>query len=132
MARMYKQLTVGVSSRPIATMLDLANAYLPFSEATGIHDNGCGPGNVIEKIIADYGAVIPSTASLSASDFAQPMVSQVEVVKKESVEKDPSSAWSRVRLDVLNAMDLQGVEDGSLSHVTAGWVYFVSLVLRWH
>ncbi|SMR44824.1 unnamed protein product [Zymoseptoria tritici ST99CH_3D1] len=126
MAKMYKKLTMGVSSKPITAMLNMANAYLPFSEASGIHDNGCGPGNVIERIVSDYGGVIPSTASLSASDFAPAMVEKARGLKTEALEKDPSSPWGRVDVKVGDAMNLQGVKDGSLSHITAGWVYFLT------
>ena len=70
MAKIYKQLTVGTSSRPIAVMLEKANDLLPFREATGIHDSGCGPGPVLSRVISDYGDQIPETCSLSASDFS--------------------------------------------------------------
>lgn len=40
MAEVYKKLTVGTSVRPISVMLEKMNAMLPFSESTGIYDNG--------------------------------------------------------------------------------------------
>ncbi|CAK1354830.1 hypothetical protein CB0940_01363 [Cercospora beticola] len=126
MAKVYKQLTVEISSRPIGVMLDKANALLPFSEATGIHDNGCGPGPVISRIIADYGSVLPKNCDLSASDFAEAMIAQVRQTKNEEIDKDPDSPWARVDVSLLDAMDLQGINDGSKSHVLAGWVYFMT------
>lgn len=76
MARIYKQLTVGVSNRPIEAMLDKANALLPFSEATGIHDSGCGPGPVLSRLVSKYGAQLPQHCALSASDFSPGMLIQ--------------------------------------------------------
>ncbi|KAI5370718.1 Putative methyltransferase type 11, S-adenosyl-L-methionine-dependent methyltransferase [Septoria linicola] len=125
-AKIYKQLTVSVSNRPIEAMLDKANALLPFSEATGIHDSGCGPGPVLSRLISKYGAQLPQDCTLSASDFSSGMIEQMEQVKKEEADRDPSSPWSRVETSVLDAMDLKGIEDGSKSHVTAGWVYFMT------
>ena len=48
------------------------------------------------------------------------MIEQVENNKKEEVDRDAKSPWSRVHASVLDSMDLQGVGDGSQSHVTAG------------
>lgn len=50
MAKLYQKLTVEVASRPITKMLELANARVPFAKATGIHDNGTGPGAVRSPI----------------------------------------------------------------------------------
>lgn len=126
MAKAYNRLTVGTSFKPIGIMLSKSNALLPFSQATGIHDNGCGPGPVISRLITDYGPVIPPTATLSASDFSSGMVAQVEKAKAEEVAADPSSPWARLQTRVKDAMDLQGIADESQSHVTAGWVYFMT------
>ncbi|KAM3415321.1 hypothetical protein BST61_g8850 [Cercospora zeina] len=126
MAKIYKKLTVEISSRPIGVMLANANALLPFSEATGIHDNGCGPGPVISRIIADYGTVLPQSCDLSASDFSEAMLAQVRQTKQEEIDRNSASPWARVDVSLLDAMDLQGLTDGSKSHVTAGWVYFMT------
>lgn len=126
MAEVYKKLTVGIAEKPITVMLERTNSMLPFSKATGIYDNGTGPGGVISRIISDYGSQIPSSATLSCSDFSAPMIEQVQKAKTEETEKDPKSAWSRLDAQVRDAMDLQGVGDESQSHVMAGWVYFVS------
>ncbi|KAF2209323.1 hypothetical protein CERZMDRAFT_100525 [Cercospora zeae-maydis SCOH1-5] len=119
MAKIYKKLTAEISSRPIGVMLEKTNALLPFSEANGIHDNGCGPGPVISRIIADYGAVLPQSCDLSASDFAEAMLAQVRHTKKEQIDRNPETPWARVDVSLLDAMDLQGISDGSKSHVTA-------------
>lgn len=126
MAKIYKQLTVTVSHKPITAILERLDAMHAFSKATGIHDNGTGPGPIISRLINDYGAQIPKSCTLSASDFAPAMIEQVNNTKKEEVEKDPESPWSRVETSVKDAMNLEGIEDESRSHVTAGWVYFMT------
>lgn len=126
MARIYKKLTVGTSAKPIRVILDRLNAIVPFSEATGIYDDGAGPGPIISRIIEQYGTKIPKNCTLTATDFAPGMIEQVKKTKQEEVQKDPSSPWNRVSASVLDAMDLRGIPDGSQSHVTAGWVYFMT------
>lgn len=119
----YAKMTHNTSLKPIGTMLERANAILPFSQATGILDSGCGPGPVMSRIIADYGSEIPKACLLLCTDFSEPMLKQVEQ-QKASAAKD--SPWSRVEIKVQNAMDLTEVADGSRSHVTAGMVYFMT------
>ena len=118
-----------MSSGPGSTanriLLERANAALPFSQATGILDNGCGPGPIISAIIFTYGNEIPTTTPLLAADFSDAMVAQVEVSKQEGIATG-NKVWERVETKVLNAMDMQGVPDSSQSHVTAGWVYFMT------
>lgn len=126
MAEIYKKITMGTSSRPITVMLKRMNAMLPFSEATGIYDNGTGPGQVMARIISDHGSEINPSASLSCSDYSKPMIEKVLESKAEEVAKDPESLWGKVDAQLRDAMDLKGVSDESQSHVTAGWVYFVS------
>lgn len=126
MARVYKKLTVGVAQKPITTLLEQTNKMLPFSEATAIHDNGCGPGPIISRLIQDYGSRIPQDCILTCSDFSAPMIEQVKQTKEEEMTVDPNSLWSRVDTQVLNAMDLKGIADESKSHITAGWVYFMT------
>lgn len=45
-AENYKNMTTEVGKKPIGVMLERANALLPFSQADGVLDNGCGPGPV--------------------------------------------------------------------------------------
>lgn len=105
-------------------MLERANALLPFSEASGILDNGCGPGPVMTRLLKDY--KLPESCSLTCSDFSEGMIKVVEQTKADAVKEDSNSPWSRVETVVQNAMDLQSVEDSSKTHVTAGWVYFMT------
>lgn len=72
------------------------------------------------RIIQDY--QLPTDCKLTCSDFSEGMVQQVRNTKEESVKEDANSPWSRVEPMVHNAMDLNGIPDGSQSHVTAGWV----------
>ena len=108
------------SHRPIGVMLDRANALLPFSEASGILDNGCGPGPVMSRLLTDYD--IPASCSLTCSDFSEGMIKQVQQTKEEAIQANSESPWNRVETVVQNAMDLQSIGDSSMSHVTAGWV----------
>lgn len=48
------------------------------------------------------------------------MIAQVRQTKNEEIDKDPDSPWARVDVSLLDAMDLQGIKDGSKSHVLAG------------
>lgn len=120
MADAYKRVTSEVNVRPITVMLERANALLPFSEATGVLDNGCGPGPVMTRILRDYG--VPDSCSLTCSDFSEGMIKQVQAVKEDAVKADSKSPWSRVETVVQDAMDLKDISDSSKSHVTAGWV----------
>lgn len=122
----YEKLTSEVASRPISTMLERANELLPFSEATGILDNGCGPGPVMLRLLRDYN--IPESCTLVCSDFSDAMVDKVKAVKDREVQKNSASPWSRVETIVQNAMDLQSVQDSSKSHVTAGWVRHLAVL----
>lgn len=131
-AKLYNQLTIGINQRPISIMLEKCNSLLPLSQTQGIHDNGCGPGPIITRIIEDFGPEIPKTASLSASDFSEPMIEQVRKFKETKVQEAGTGAelWQRLELDVLDAMDLKTIPDQSRSHVTAGWVYFMTVCMQ--
>lgn len=126
MADIYKKLTVGVSSKSISFMLERLNELYPFSQATGIHDNGSGPGLIISRVIEEYGGSIKASCSLSASDFSGPMIEKVKETQAEKVTADPDSPWKRVKASVLDATDLSSIPDDSFSHMTAGWVYFMT------
>ena len=63
------------------------------------------------------------------------MIAQVDAAKKEVLSSSSSlgdsdsgkaEVWKRVETKVLDAMDLQGVADASISHVMAGWVFFMT------
>jgi ubiquinone/menaquinone biosynthesis C-methylase UbiE len=107
-------------------MLTGANALYPFAEATGILDNGSGPGSIMCTIISKYGDNLPSSCKLSCSDFAESMIDAVRATKAAEVSKDSSSQWQRVEANVMDAMDLHSIGDSSLSHVLAGWVFFMT------
>ena len=130
MAAEYKKLSSGPGTQAIRTMLERTNATLPFSRATSILDNGCGPGPITSALIKQHGAEIPEACEFLAADFSEGMVKQVEGSKEEALASPEGEGnarvWSRVQTRVLNAMDLKGVEDGSKSHVLAGWVYFMT------
>lgn len=78
----------------------------------------------MSRLLKDY--KVPDTASLTCSDFSDGMVNAVEKKKSEEVAADNKSPWSRVETMVQNAMDLDKIKDSSKSHITAGWVYFMT------
>ena len=120
MADYYNRMTVDVSRRPVGFLLEKANERVPFSEATAILDNGCGPGPIMGRLLQDYD--IPDSAAITCADFSEGMIKQVHKRQEEAVKADGKSPWSRVETLVQDAMNLDKIEDGSKSHVTAGWV----------
>ena len=118
-------MTHRTSLKPIEVMLERANALSPFSEATGILDNGCGPGPVMSRLIQDYGQQIPETCELMCADFSEGMIKQVQQTR-ESAENQGNTVWPRVSTEIMNAMDLSSIASDSKSHVTAGMVYFMT------
>ncbi|KAI1085703.1 S-adenosyl-L-methionine-dependent methyltransferase [Whalleya microplaca] len=120
----YQSMTGDLNIKPIGVMLEVLNNRIPFSKATGILDNGCGPGPIMARIIDDYGSSIPQSCDLTCSDFSSGMVDQANNTKKLAIEQSPDSLWNHVKTEVLDAMDLHSIKDNSLSHVAAGWVFF--------
>ncbi|KAI1405993.1 S-adenosyl-L-methionine-dependent methyltransferase [Hypoxylon fuscum] len=120
----YQQMTGDLNVKPIGVMLEGLNTRVPFSQTTGILDNGCGPGPIMARIIDEFGSSIPQSATLICSDFSSGMVDQANNTKKAAVEQNADSLWNNVKTEVLDAMDLNSIKDDSLSHVAAGWVFF--------
>ena len=79
----------------------------------------------MSALLDKYSADIPNSCTLMAADFSEGMVKQVEASKTSAVAAG-KTRWDRLQTKVLNAMDMQGVPDASQSHVTAGWVYFMT------
>ncbi|KAI7531346.1 hypothetical protein KC331_g14165 [Hortaea werneckii] len=119
----YEKMTYQTSKAPISKMLERAHALAPLSRATGVLDNGCGPGPIMTRIIEEYGSDVPGSCSLTCADFSEGMIKQVNLTKDKA---PPASPWKRVQTKVQNAMDLVDVADDSMSHVFAGWVYFMT------
>ena len=117
------KLSSGVTHRPIGFMLERANAILPFSEATGILDDGCGPGSIMARLIQDHGAQLPQDCQLLCTDFSAGMLKQVE---KQKFAAAADSPWTRLEVKLQDATNLDAVETGSKSHVTAGMVFFMT------
>jgi ubiquinone/menaquinone biosynthesis C-methylase UbiE len=124
MAKVYEKLTTGTAIKPIGKMLERSNDIWPFSKADGILDNGCGPGPIMGRILKEF--KIPESSSLTCSDFSDGMIEAVNKKKAGEIEADSKSPWNRVETFVQNAMDLKDIKDSSKSHVTAGWVYFMT------
>jgi len=75
----YMKISYGTTLKPIGLMLERATALLPSSKATGILDDGCGPGPIMARIVKDYGLNIPEDCTLLRTDFSEAMLKQVEV-----------------------------------------------------
>ncbi|KAM0705548.1 hypothetical protein Q7P35_006907 [Cladosporium inversicolor] len=137
LAREYKEFSSGPGTAAVKVLVERTNERFPFAKATSILDDGCGPGPITSRIIDAHGHELPETCSILAADFSEGMVAQVEASKKEALSSLSSSVegegeggkaevWKRVETQVLDAMDLKGVLDGSKSHVMAGWVFFMT------
>jgi ubiquinone/menaquinone biosynthesis C-methylase UbiE len=118
-------------SIPITRLIALLDTFSPFSAATTILDVGCGPGNGISAIVSSFHEVLPSHAQLLATDFSNGMVdivSRTRVSKLEELQEATTErqAWEKVQPLVLNAMDLSPLLDGSISHIIANFVFFMT------
>ena len=114
-------MAAATSSPTLDAMVHAANSLWPFATATAILDNGSGPGPVSKRLLRTYGAELPSDCGILCSDFAEGMIAAVQENKKNG-GKD----WERVETVVQNAMDLKLVQNGTKSHVLAGFVYFMT------
>ncbi len=98
--------------------MDSAN---PISQASVILDVGSGPGNCMARMIAMFGPLIPSDARLIASDWSDGMIEQV--CERRGREQGTNAIWQRVEAKVLDAQELEGIEDDSVSHITGTHVF---------
>ncbi|GAB7365864.1 hypothetical protein MBLNU230_g7194t1 [Neophaeotheca triangularis] len=123
MAR-YSQIQLGDSA--VASMLKHTDAIWPYSRATSVLDNGCGSGVVMAQLLQRHARVLPRDCELKCGDFSEGMAEMVAGRKgNEYAGAEEGEAWGRVRAEVIDACDMSGVEDGSLSHVLANFVYFL-------
>lgn len=118
-------------SIPISRLISLLNTHLPFSSATTILDVGCGPGNGTAAIISSFHETLPAEAELLATDFSEGMVEIVSRTRQAKLDELPqgseeSEVWRRVKPVVMDAMDLSGLLDSSVSHVIANFVFFMT------
>jgi ubiquinone/menaquinone biosynthesis C-methylase UbiE len=124
LASAYMKMSNQTTIAPIGLMLERSNAIWPFSKATGILDNGCGPGPIMSRIIQDYGSQLPADIPLTCADFSDAMIKQVQNQKDQA---PADSVWKRVQTKVVNAMDLSSeIKSKSRSHVTAGFFIFMT------
>ncbi|KAK5131873.1 hypothetical protein LTR08_000540 [Meristemomyces frigidus] len=123
MAGEYRKMSDNITTPVIDAMVSRANALRPFSRATGILDNGCGPGPVMSGLIDAYGSVLPEHCTLICADFSEAMLAQVVGAREAAAAESP---WKRVQTVLQDAMDLDAVADASCSHVTAGFVYLLT------
>lgn len=121
-AKSYEEGSKATTAKPTATLLEKLNSRLSFREASGILDNGSGPGPYMSRLIETYAADIHPSCTLICADWAPTMIEQVNNAKANAVSQDSNSLWSRVDARVLDAIDLSSIGDESLSHVMAGWV----------
>lgn len=84
-----------MTAKLIAVMLGDLNSLLPFSKATGILDNGSGPGPCTSQIIQTYGGNIPQSCTLICSEWSTEMIEEVKKTKAQALVEDPNLIWSR-------------------------------------
>lgn len=124
MAQDYTAFTAAASVKTSEALVSRANKALPFSAATSILDNGCGPGPVIIKVIADYGSQILDSASLRACDFSEGMVKVLDKTREANIAEG-HEIWQRLQTGTADAHTLDGIEDGTMSHVIGGFLYML-------
>lgn len=107
---------------PIRAMLKSMNASLPFSTADAIADVGCGPGPATSELLRIYGATIPQSAKLVASDFSNGMVEQI---KQLQAKHSGNIDWDRLETHIWDVQNLDNVADGTFSHVMGSLVLFL-------
>lgn len=105
----------------IGTLFSQMDIALPISQASAILDVGSGPGNCLAKLMDTFGSQLLPDTRLIASDFSEGMVEQIR--ERQNKEQDANSLWRRVEAKVLDAQELEGIEDGSISHITGTHVY---------
>lgn len=105
-------------------MITRMNELWPFSSAIGIFDNGCGTGSVISHIIEKHGTDIRPSTKILAGDFSDPMLDTFRKAKQANTQKT-GDAWERTEVRNMDAHDLSSIADNSVSHSTAGMVYFL-------
>jgi ubiquinone/menaquinone biosynthesis C-methylase UbiE len=110
---------------PAEILLSQMDRVYHFSTSSAILDVGCGPGSTIGRLIESYGSQIPQNSRLIASDFSAGMIERVQEQQKKAQEEGGNIPWSRVEPKVLDTQVLEGIEDGSISHITGTHVYML-------
>lgn len=123
-AKSYLKVANSPTGPPSKAILEEANKIRPFSTATSILDNGCGPGPIIGAILGAFGKEIPQQAKLHAADNSPAMIKQTESMKAEKVAAG-EAIWDRLQVSVKDAHTLEGIDDKSVSHVTGGFLYML-------
>lgn len=107
-------------------MIAEVNKVAPFAKAEAIHDIGCGNGTVVGELLKAYGAELPSTVQLVASDKSASMIAEAEEQQKHFVNGG-EKIWSNLDVKILDAADMQEVKDDTFSHILGGnMLYAVS------
>jgi ubiquinone/menaquinone biosynthesis C-methylase UbiE len=120
------QKTQGSKAGPtVHRMIARMNEILPFSQSTGILDNGCGSGAIISHVLDTYGSEIPETARIVASDYSTHMLDALAQTKRSQTSSENNTPWDRVELLNLDAHHLFTIASASLSHITAGHLFFL-------
>lgn len=131
-AASYAQLATQGSpmSVPITKLVEMLQSKSSFETATTILDVGCGPGSAVSQLISTHHNILPSNTQLLATDFSRGMVSIVSQVRDHKLENledgTEKSTWTRVVPLVMDAMDLRPLLDGSISHIIANFVLFMT------
>jgi ubiquinone/menaquinone biosynthesis C-methylase UbiE len=109
-------------------MITRVNEIFLFSSASGILDNGCGSGSIISHVLDTFSSDIPHTARIVASDYSVHMLdalNQTKQARRAAQLGGTTNVWQRLELLNLDAHDLSAIPSNSLSHVTAGHLYFL-------
>lgn len=114
----------GPGTPPAHSMATTANTAYPFTAASIILDIGTGPGQIPSEIIKAYGADLPSSSRLVASDLSPGILEQLELRRKTEIESG-NAIWEKVEPLICNATDLTAFQDNTVSHAFASFVLFM-------
>lgn len=121
--------TTDQANPTIQMMVHRMNESYPFASAKGILDNGCGWGGIVSHILDAHGDQIPQAATLLAGDTSEAMLQSLREKRDTKIANVTSAttknSWSRLTIQNLDAQDLASISENSLSHVTAGHLYFL-------
>lgn len=79
------------------------------------------------QLLTTHASRLPQDCKLLCADFSQGMLDQAEARKSAHYENAAEVVtWQRVQTRVLDTCNMGGIHDGSLSHIMANMVYFLT------
>jgi len=123
-ADMAKMINDGPTVAPAEAMIDALNNVSPLSNATAIMDSGCGTGLATGLLIERYGSQLPLSCRIIAADFSSGVVEEVNKRREQELSSG-NKLWGKVETALHDAQDLSGISNDSISHMMAGFMFFM-------